>query len=56
MEKTEAIIFVWIVTFATILFILTIEYQNYDINTRTTIAALITTPFAFAALYNTQKN
>jgi hypothetical protein len=56
MKKPESIIFVWFAAFAIILFILTIKYQNYDINARATIAALLTTPFAFVALYNIQKN
>jgi len=56
MEKLQSIIFLWFAAFATILFILTLKYQNYDMNSKATIAALLTSPFAFAALYNIQKN
>ncbi|MHB8103685.1 MAG: hypothetical protein ACYDEF_16345 [Methanosarcina sp.] len=56
MEKPETIIFAWFVAFSTIIFMLTLNYPDYDINTRATTAALLTTPFAFVALYNTQKN
>jgi hypothetical protein len=56
MEKLQSIIFLWFAAFATILFILTLKYQNYSINSIATIAALLTTPFAFVALYNIQKN
>ena len=55
-EKPETIIFVWFVAFATILFILTLKYQNYDISSKATIAALLTAPFVFSALYNIQRN
>ena len=55
MRKTEEIIFAWFVTFSTILFVLALKYPNYDMNSKATIAALLTSPFAFAALYrNTQ--
>ena len=55
MEKPETIIFVWFVAFVIILFLLTLGFQNYSINIRATIAALITTPFVFLKLYNIQK-
>jgi hypothetical protein len=52
MGKPETIIFLWFVAFATILFILTIEFQNYNINIKATIAALLTIPFAIWALHS----
>jgi hypothetical protein len=56
MDKPETIIFVWFIAFSTIICILTLKYPNYDINTRVTTTALLTAPFTFVALYNTQKN
>lgn len=55
MEKPEKIIILWFVVFATILYILTLKFQNYDLNIRATTAALLTTPFAIWALYNIVK-
>jgi hypothetical protein len=55
MEKPETIIILWFVAFATILFILTLKFQNYDLNIRAITAALLTTPFAIWALNNIAK-
>lgn len=55
MEKPETIIILWFVAFATILFILTLRFQNYDLNIRAITAALLTTPLAIWALQNTVK-
>jgi hypothetical protein len=55
MRKTEEIMFAWIVIFTAILFVLALKYPNYGISVKATIAALLTSPFAFVALYrNTQ--
>jgi hypothetical protein len=55
MRKAEEIMFIWFVTFTAILLVLALKYPDYDINTKATIAALLTSPFAFVALYrNTQ--
>jgi hypothetical protein len=55
MEKPEAIIILWFVAFATILLILTLKFQNYDLNVRAITAALLTTPFAIWSLQNIVK-
>ena len=50
MEKPETIIFLWFVAFAILLFIITLKFQNYSVDVRTTTSALLTTPFAIWAL------
>jgi hypothetical protein len=55
MEKPETIIFLWFVAFAILLFILTLKFQNYSVDIRTTTSALLTTPFAIWALINIIK-
>lgn len=52
MEKPETIAILWFVAFATILIILTLKFQNYDLNIRAITAALLTMPFAIWALYS----
>jgi len=54
-EKPEMIIFLWFVAFAILLFILTLKFQNYSVDIRTTTSALLTTPFAIWALINIIK-
>ena len=55
MKRPETIIVVCFVAFTTILVMLTINFQHYDINIKATIAALLTTPFAILALHNIIK-
>jgi hypothetical protein len=55
MKKPETIIILWFVAFATILLILTLKFQNYDLNMRAMTAALLTIPFAILALQNIIK-
>jgi hypothetical protein len=55
MEKPETIIFLWFAAFAILLFILTLKFQNYSLDIRTTTSALLTTPFAIWALINIIK-
>lgn len=54
-EKPEMIIFLWFVAFAILLFILTLKFQNYSVDIRTTTSVLLTTPFAIWALINIIK-
>jgi hypothetical protein len=54
-EKPETIIILWLVAFATILFILTLKFQNYNLNARAITSALLTMPFAIWALQNIIK-
>jgi|WetSurMetagenome_2_1015567.scaffolds.fasta_scaffold448100_2 hypothetical protein len=51
-DKPEMIMILWFLAFATILIILTLKFQNYDISIRATTSALLTTPFAIVALFN----
>jgi hypothetical protein len=52
MKKPETIFILWGVAFAMILFILTLKFQNYSLDTRAITAALLTTPFAVWSLQN----
>jgi|WetSurMetagenome_2_1015567.scaffolds.fasta_scaffold1207566_1 hypothetical protein len=54
-EKPEAIIIIWLIAFAIILFILTLKFQNYNINIRAVTSALLTMPLAIWALQNIIK-
>lgn len=55
MEKPETIIILWFVAFVTILIILTLKFQNYDLNIRAITAALLTIPFAIWELHSIVK-
>jgi hypothetical protein len=54
-EKPETIIIIWLVAFATILVILTLKFQNYNLDVRAITSALLTTPLAIWALQNIIK-
>lgn len=55
MEKPETIIILWFVAFATILFVLTLKFQNYNLDVKAVTSALLTTPFAIWALHKIVK-
>jgi hypothetical protein len=55
-EKPETIIILWFLAFAAILIMLTLRFQNYDINVRATTSALLTAPFAVFAFFNIIMN
>jgi len=54
-ENSKSIIILWFLAFTILFFILTLKFQNYNIDVRATTSALLTTPFAIWALINIIK-